>query len=156
MRVLWIVGLLAGIVAGAVVLSEVPLFVKLLVGLVVVLIGVAGRFGSVVVAGLLLGAGLLTFVVLLATAEPAAVASALGVATLLIASGVAFSFRELFRDRTKPRAAESSISRKALADRTAREPSAGFGQRPDEESKAVSSALDDLAESVKGANNESD
>jgi Kef-type K+ transport system membrane component KefB len=71
------------------------------VGLAVVVVGVAGPFGSVVLAGLLLGAGLITFALLLAASEPTAVDSSLGVATLLIASGVAFSFRELFRDRTK-------------------------------------------------------
>jgi Kef-type K+ transport system membrane component KefB len=100
-RVVWILGLAAGLVAGGVVLADVPLFVKLLVGLAVVVIGVAGPFGSVVLAGLLLGAGLLTFVALLLTSDPAAVGASLGVATLLIASGVAFSFRELFRNRTK-------------------------------------------------------
>jgi hypothetical protein len=35
----------------------------------------------------------------LLTAQPGAVGSSLGVATLLIASGAAFSIRELFRDR---------------------------------------------------------
>jgi hypothetical protein len=108
-RVVWVLGLVAGLVAGGVVLAEVPLFVKLLVGLVVVVIGVAGPFGSVVLAGLLLGAGLLTFVVLLLTSDPAAVGASLGVATLLIASGVAFSFRELFRNRTKPPAVASPV-----------------------------------------------
>jgi Kef-type K+ transport system membrane component KefB len=101
-RIVWVLGLVAGLVAGGVVLSDVPLWVKLLVGLAVVVVGMAGPFGSVLLAGLLLGAGLLTFLVLLVTSEPTAVGSALGVATLLIASGVAFSFRELFRNRTKP------------------------------------------------------
>ena len=67
-----------------------------------VIVGVAGPFGSVLLAGLLLGAGLFTFGVLLATTDSSALSSALGVATLLIASGVAFSFRELFRNRAKP------------------------------------------------------
>jgi hypothetical protein len=101
-RVVWVLGLVAGLVAGGVVLSDLPLWVKLLVGLAVVVVGVAGPFGSVLLAGLLLGAGLLTFFALLLTSEPGAVSSSLGVATLLIASGVAFSFRELFRNRTKP------------------------------------------------------
>lgn len=132
MRLVWILGLVAGLVAGAVALAQVPLLVKLLVGLAVVVVGVAGPFGSVLLAGLLLGAGLLTFVVLLATSEPTAVASALGVATLLIASGLAFSFRELFRDRTKSAVPASAVSRKALVDRTAREPGAWVGEHPDE------------------------
>ena len=102
MRVVWVLGVVAGLVAGGLVLSDVPLLVKLLVGVAVVVVGVAGPFGSVLLAGLLLGAGLFTFVALLVTSEPSAVGSALGVATLLIASGVAFSFRELFRDRGKP------------------------------------------------------
>jgi hypothetical protein len=131
-RVVWVVGLVAGLVAGFIVLADVPLLVKLLVGLAVVVIGVAGPFGSVLLAGLLLGAGLLTFVVLLATSEPTAVASSLGVSTLLVASGVAFSFRELFRNRTKPAVPPSSVSRQALADRTAREPGARIGDRADE------------------------
>lgn len=156
MRVVWIVGLTVGLVAGAIVLAEVPLLVKLLVGLAVVVVGVAGPFGSVLLAGLLLGAGLLTFGVLLATSEPAAVASAVGVATLLIASGVAFSFRELFRDRTKSGVLASSVSRKALSDRTAREPGASMGQSPDGNAEQVSRSLDDLAENVRVANNESD
>jgi hypothetical protein len=101
-RVVWVLGVVVGLAAGALVLSDVPLLVKLIVGVAVVIVGVAGPFGSVVLAGLLLGAGLFTFGVLLVTSEPAAVGSALGVATLLIASGVAFSFRELFRDRGKP------------------------------------------------------
>jgi hypothetical protein len=101
LRVVWVVGLVGGFVAGFIVLADVPLLVKLLLGLAVVVVGVAGPFGSVVLAGLMLGAGLITFGVLLAASEPTAVASSLGVATLLIASGVAFSFRELFRDRTK-------------------------------------------------------
>jgi hypothetical protein len=101
-RILWVVGIGLGLVAGGFALSDVPLLVKLIVGLVVVVIGVAGPFGSVLLAGLLLGAGLLTFLVLLLTSDPAAVGSSLGVATLLIASGVAISFRELFRDRSKP------------------------------------------------------
>jgi Kef-type K+ transport system membrane component KefB len=109
-RIVWVLGLVAGLVAGAVVLYDVPLLVKLLVGLAVVVIGVAGRFGSVLLAGLLLGAGLLTFIVLLATSEPTAVGSALGVATLLIASGVAFSFRELFRDRTKAQVVPPTVA----------------------------------------------
>jgi hypothetical protein len=108
-RVVWILGLVAGLVAGVVVLAELPLFVKLLVGLAVVGVGVAGPFGSVLLAGLLLGAGLLTFLALLATSEPGAVGSSLGVATLLIASGVAFSVRELFRSRTKPQVATPPI-----------------------------------------------
>ncbi len=102
MRVVWVLGLALGMVAGGIVLYDVPLFVKLLVGLAVIVVGVAGPFGSVLLAGLLLGAGLLTFFVPLLTSEPAAVGSSLGVATLLIASGVAISFRELFRNRTKP------------------------------------------------------
>jgi uncharacterized membrane protein YccC len=155
MRVIWTLGLVGGLVAGAVVLTDVPLLIKLVIGLAVAVVGVAGPLGSVLLAGLLLGAGLLTFVVLLATSEPAAVASALGVATLLIASGVAFSFRELFRDRTKS-AAAPSMSRKALADRTAREPGGRMGHRADDNAGAVSSSLDDLAESVRAANNESE
>lgn len=99
MRYVWLAGLALGLVAGITVLSEIPLFVKLLVGLAVVVIGVAGPFGSVLLAGLLLGAGLVTFVILLLSSQPDAVSSALGVATLLIASGAAFSLRELFRDR---------------------------------------------------------
>jgi hypothetical protein len=141
-------------VAGAIVLADVPLLVKLVVGLAVVVVGVAGPFGSVLLAGLLLGAGLLTFVVLLATSEPAAVASAVGVATLLIASGVAFSFRELFRDRTKSGVLPSSVSRKALSDRTAREPGASTGQSADRNADDVSRSLDDLAANVRVANND--
>jgi len=156
MRVVWILGLVAGMVIGVVVVADVPLLIKLVIGLAVVGVGVAGALGSVLLAGLLLGAGLLTFAVLLATSEPAAVASALGVATLLIASGLAFSFRELFRDRTKSAGQASSISRKALAERTAREPGAGSGQRPEERFEGVSGSLDDLAESVRLADNESD
>jgi hypothetical protein len=109
-RVIWVLGLVVGLVAGGVVLAEVPLLVKLIVGLAVVVVGVAGPFGSVVLAGLLLGAGLLTFVTLLLTSDPAAVGPSLGVATLLIASGVAFSFRELFRDRTKTHAARPATN----------------------------------------------
>ena len=102
MRVVWLLGVIVGLVAGGLVLSDVPLVIKLLAGAAVVIIGVAGPFGSVLLAGLLLGAGLFTFGVLLLTSEPSAVSSALGVAILLIASGVAFSFRELFRNRGKP------------------------------------------------------
>ena len=103
MRVVWVLGVVVGLVAGGLVLSDVPLLVKLLVGVAVVIVGVAGPFGSVMLAGLLLGAGVFAFVALLVTSEPpTAVGSALGVATLLTASGVAFSFRELFRDRGKP------------------------------------------------------
>lgn len=102
MRVVWVLGLVAGLIVGGVVLSDVPLLAKLLVGLGVIVVGVAGPFGSVLLAGLLLGAGLLTSVVLLVASEPAAVGSSLGVAILLTASGVAFSFRELFRSRAKP------------------------------------------------------
>lgn len=102
MRVVWVLGVVAGLAAGALVLSDVPLLVKLILGVAVVIVGVAGPVGSVLLAGLLLGAGLFTFGVLLVTSEPSAVGSALGVATLLIASGVAFSFRELFRNREKP------------------------------------------------------
>lgn len=99
MLYVWLGGAVLGLVAGGAVLTDLPLAVKLLVGLVVVAVGVLGPLGSVLLAGLLLGAGLLTFLVLLLTAEPAAVGSSLGVATLLIASGAAFSIRELFRDR---------------------------------------------------------
>jgi len=108
-RVVWVLGVVGGLVAGALVLSDVPLLLKMLVGAVVVIVGLAGPLGSVLLAGLLLGAGLFTFGVLLATSEPAAVSSALGVATLLIASGVAFSFRELFRNRAKPADAPASV-----------------------------------------------
>ena len=102
MRVVWLLGVIVGLVTGGLVLSDVPLVVKLLAGAAVVIVGVAGPFGSVLLAGLLLGAGLFTFGVLLVTSQPSAVSSALGVATLLIASGLAFSFRELFRNRGKP------------------------------------------------------
>ena len=102
MRIVWVAGVGLGLVAGGLALSDVPLLGKLLVGLVVIVVGVAGPFGSVLLAGLLLGAGLLTFLVLLLTSDPADVGPSLGVATLLIASGVAISFRELFRDRSKP------------------------------------------------------
>jgi hypothetical protein len=156
MRVVWIVGLLAGIVAGAVVLTEVPLFVKLLVGLVVVLVGVAGPFGSMVLAGLLLGAGLLSFGVLLLTADSAAVSASVGVATLVIASGVAFSFRELLRDRTNSAGTASAVSRKALAERTSRQPDASIAQRDRESSEGVRNSLDDLAERVTMDNKESE
>lgn len=99
MLYVWLGGAGLGLVAGGVVLTDVPLAVKLLVGLAVVAVGVLGQLGSVLLAGLLLGAGLLTFMVLLVTAEPAAVGSSLGVATLLIAGGAALSIRWLFRDR---------------------------------------------------------
>lgn len=88
-----------GLAAGGAVLTDLPLGMKLLVGLAVVGVGSLGPFGSVLLAGLLLGAGALTFFVLLLTAKADAAGSALGVATLLIASGVAFSLRELFRNR---------------------------------------------------------
>jgi hypothetical protein len=78
-RVVWVLGLLGGVVAGVSALADVPLLVKLLVGLAVVVIGVAGPFGSVMLAGLLVGAGLLTFVVLLATSERTGIASPIGV-----------------------------------------------------------------------------
>jgi hypothetical protein len=95
----WLVGVVLGLAAGGAVLTDLALAVKLLIGLAVVIVGVLGKLGSVLIAGLLLAAGLLTFVVLLLTAQPSAVGSSLGVATLLIASGAAFSVRELFRDR---------------------------------------------------------
>jgi hypothetical protein len=95
----WLGGVVLGLVAGGAVLTDLPLAVKLLIGLAVVIVGVLGKPGSVLIAGLLLAAGLLTFVALLLTAQPGAVGSSLGVATLLIASGAAFSIRELFRDR---------------------------------------------------------
>jgi Kef-type K+ transport system membrane component KefB len=104
----WLGGAALGLVAGGAVLTDLPLAVKLLVGLAVVAVGVLGRLGSVLLAGILLGAGVLTFLVLLFTAEPAAVGSSLGVATLLIASGVAFSIRELFRGRPQAAAPTSS------------------------------------------------
>lgn len=95
----WLGGAALGLIAGGAVLTDLPLVVKLLIGLAVIVVGVLGPPGSVLLAGLLLAAGLLTFVVLLLTAEPGAVGPSLGVATLLIASGAAFSIRELFRDR---------------------------------------------------------
>jgi hypothetical protein len=104
MRIAWVLGLIGGLAAGGVALSEVPLLAKLLVGLAVVVVGVAGPLGSVLLAGVLLGSGLLTFLGLLLTSQANAVGPSLGVATLLIASGVAASFRELFRDRTKAHA----------------------------------------------------
>jgi hypothetical protein len=95
----WLLGVALGLAAGGAVLIDLPLGIKLLVGLAVVVVGILGPFGSVLLAGLLLGAGLLTFLGLLLTADAGAAGSALGVATLLIASGVAFSLRELFRGR---------------------------------------------------------
>jgi Kef-type K+ transport system membrane component KefB len=106
----WLGGAALGLVAGGAVLTDLPLAVKLLVGLAVVAVGVLGRLGSVLLAGILLGAGVLTFLVLLFTAESSAVGSSLGVATLLIASGVEFSIRELFRDRGRPQAAAPTSS----------------------------------------------
>ena len=108
MRGVWVVGLLLGLVAAGLALSDLPLAVKLLVGLVIVGVGLAGPFGSVLLAGLLLSAGVATFVVLTLSSASAVAGSALGVTTLLTASGVAFSFRELFRDRKKVPAAETS------------------------------------------------
>ena len=61
MRVVWYLGLAGGLVAGGLVLADIPLIMKLLVGLAVIVVGVAGPFGSVLLAGLLLGAGLVTF-----------------------------------------------------------------------------------------------
>ena len=110
MLYVWLGGAALGLVAGGAVLTDLPLAVKLLVGLAVVAVGVLGPLGSVLLAGLLLGAGLLTFLVLLLTSEPAAVGSSLGVATLLIASGAAFSIRELFRDRRRQQAAAPTSS----------------------------------------------
>jgi hypothetical protein len=95
----WLGGLALGLAAGGAVLTDLPLGIKLLVGLAVIGVGSLGPFGSVMLAGLLLGAGVLTFVVLLLTADADAAGSALGVATLLIASGAALSLRELFRHR---------------------------------------------------------
>lgn len=106
----WLAGAVLGLVAGGVVLTDLPLAIKLLVGLAVVAVGVLGPPGSVLLAGLLIGAGLLTFAVLLLTAEPAAVSSALGVATLLIASGAALSIRELFRNRLGPKSQAPAAS----------------------------------------------
>jgi hypothetical protein len=106
----WLGGAVLGLVAGGAVLTDLPLAVKLLVWLAVVAVGVLGPLGSVLLAGLLLGAGLLTFLVLLLSAEPGAVGSSLGVATLLIASGAAFSIRELFRDRGRQQAAAPTPS----------------------------------------------
>lgn len=114
MRIVWVLGLVLGLVAAGIALSDVPLVVKLLAGLVVVGIGVAGPLGSVLLAGLLLSAGIAAFAVLLVSSEPAAVSSALGVATLLIASGLAFSFRELFRNRNKAPAAPSGPEPQAV------------------------------------------
>ena len=110
MLYVWLGGVLLGLVAGGAVLTELPLAVKLLVGAAVVAVGVLGKLGSVVLAGLLLGAGVLTFAVLLLTAESGAVGSSLGVATLLIASGAAFSIRELFRDRWSPKSTSVPVS----------------------------------------------
>jgi hypothetical protein len=109
-RIVWVLGLAGGLVAGGLVLADIPLIMKLLVGLAVIVVGVAGPFGSVLLAGLLLGAGLVTFLVLLLTSQPGAVGPSVGVATLLIASGVAASFRELFRNRTKPPVAAPPVS----------------------------------------------
>jgi hypothetical protein len=65
----WLGGAALGLVAGGAVLTDLPLAVKLLVGLAVVAVGDLGPLGSVLLAGLLLGAGLLTFVVLLLTPD---------------------------------------------------------------------------------------
>jgi hypothetical protein len=46
-----VLGVVIGLVAGGLVLSDVPLLVKLLVGVAVVVVGVAGPFGSVLLAG---------------------------------------------------------------------------------------------------------
>ena len=53
MRVVWVLGVVAGLAAGALVLSDVPLLVKLILGVAVVIVGVAGPVGSVVLAGLI-------------------------------------------------------------------------------------------------------
>lgn len=156
MRILWAIGLVTGLVVGAVVLWDVPLFVKLLVGLGIVVVGVAGPFGSVMLAGLLLGAGLLSFGGLLAASEPAAVGSALGVATLLTASGVAFSLRELFRNRTNAVVPASSPIESAGRGKSRREPVAARGQGPHEHSEGVSASLDELADRVTIANKGAD
>lgn len=110
MLYVWLGGALLGLVAGGAVLTELPLAVKLLVGLAVVAVGVLGKLGSVLLAGLLLGAGLLTFAVLQLTVDSGAVGSSLGVTTLLIASGAAFSIRELFRDRGSPKITAAAVS----------------------------------------------
>lgn len=110
MRYVWLAGAALGLIAGGVVLSDVPLWVKLLVGLAVVVVGVSGPFGSVLLAGLLLGAGAVSFLILLLTSEPGAVGSSLGVATVLIASGLAFSIRELFRDRGGSKSVAATVS----------------------------------------------
>lgn len=106
----WLGGMVLGLAAGGAVLTNLPLAVKLLVGLAVVIVGVLGKLGSVLIAGLLLAAGLLTFVVLLLTAESGSVGSSLGVATLLIASGAAFSIRELFRERQNRKGSSTPIA----------------------------------------------
>jgi hypothetical protein len=105
----WLGGMVLGLAAGGAVLTNLPLAVKLLVGLAVVIVGVLGKLGSVLIAGLLLAAGLLTFVVLLLTAESGSVGSSLGMATLLIASGAAFSIRELFRDLQNRKGSSTAI-----------------------------------------------
>jgi hypothetical protein len=110
LRYAWLGGAALGLVAGGVVLAEVPLAVKLLVGLVVLAVGVLGPLGSVLLAGLLLTAGLLTFVVLLVTSQPGAVGTSLGVATLLIAGGATLSLRELFRDRRSAKGVAKNVS----------------------------------------------
>jgi Kef-type K+ transport system membrane component KefB len=110
MAYVWLAGAGLGLAAGGAVLTDLPLVVKLLIGLAVVVVGVLGPLGSVLLAGLLLGAGLVTFLVPLLTADPAAVSSSLGVATLLIASGVAFSVRELFRDRRSAKGDGTAVS----------------------------------------------
>jgi hypothetical protein len=50
-----VLGVVVGLAAGALVLSDVPLLAKLIAGIAVVIVGVAGPFGSVLLAGLLLG-----------------------------------------------------------------------------------------------------
>jgi len=110
LRSAWVAGAVLGLVAGGVVLAEVPLAVKLLVGLLVLAVGVLGPLGSVLLAGLLLAAGLLSFVVLLVTSQPGAVGASLGVATLLIAGGATLSLRELLRDRRSIKGKATTVS----------------------------------------------
>jgi hypothetical protein len=109
MLYVWLGGVALGLLAGGAMLTDLALAVKLLIGLAVVTVGLLGKLGSMLIAGLLLAAGLLTFVVSLLTAKPDAVGSSLGIATLVIASGAALSVRELFRERQKGRGSDPAV-----------------------------------------------
>jgi hypothetical protein len=97
---IWVIGLVGGLVAGGLLMAQVALLVKLVVALGVLILAFFERLGVLLLAGALVGIGGLSFVVLLVTGDPEEAAAGAALAAVVTAAGIGLTLARTLANRS--------------------------------------------------------